>query len=943
MGWLTRLFDTDGFPARWQCGIGWSEEPIWGWVHIISDVLIFLSYTAIPFVLAYYLRKRPETPFPYILILFVAFIFACGVTHIMEAVIFWEPLYRLAAAIKAFTAIVSVSTAICLFYVLPELMKFRSPGELEKLVVQRTDEISHISQKLADEVRERELMAAALKKNEERLRLALEAAKMGTWEYNLETGEIFIDEQEQTLLEIYPANNLITPDKFFDRIHPEDREKVESSVAKAIEEGETYDCDFRFQRENKEYFWMTGQGVAQRDAAGNPVRMFGINFDISEHKQAEELLKKSEAHVRGILNSLYAFVSVTTPDGTVIETNRAPLEAAGLQLSDVLGRKLWECHWWQHDPSLQKKLEIAVADASHGKSARFDVKAQMSNDALVILDFMIAPLYDADGNVEYLIPSGVDITERVYTEDMLRVRTRAIDFATNSVLITDARRPEHPIVYANPAFEMLTGYHKDQVLGKNCRFLQGTGTDQSIVAQLREAIQNQMDCHVTLLNYRKDGRPFWNDIHIAPVEDEDGIVSHYIGLQNDVSDRIEYEATLEEARHLADEANRAKDQFLAHVSHEIRTPLTAILGCAESLYQNIREGEQSGVVKMIREQGELLLNILNDILDLSKIEAGKLDIDEVEFSLAQLISSVESLMRPLAIEKGLELKVSYLTRLPTTIIIDPLRVRQILINLVGNSVKFTSQGTIHIKVQQIVWNDYETVAIGVEDTGVGIPDSHLGRIFDAFTQIKSPAQAGKSGTGLGLTICQSLARLMGGIIDAESQVGNGSTFTLKLPMKTPVDVTFFEPGEAIERLPQLNDRDDEPPTDCRILVAEDSKPIQFMLAQMLKRVSTKVMIVERGDLAVEEAVAANERGEPYDIILMDMQMPVMDGYEATQELRSRSIQIPIIALTAGAMTGDREKCISAGCTDYLSKPIVLDKLIELIRGYCSNDRLTRHA
>ncbi len=942
MEWLRRLFDSEGFPPRWQCGVGWSEEPYWGWIHIVSDLLIFLSYTTIPFLLAYFLRKRPQTPYPNILILFVAFIFACGLTHLMEAIIFWEPLYRLAGTIKLFTAVVSVSTALCLVYILPEAMKFRGPVEFEKLLAERTNEITTITQKLKDEVHERELISAELKKNEERLRLALEAAQLGTWEWNLATQDVFMDDLEQRLTGLGKETGVTQVDAFFDRIHPDDRMFVEKSLQETIAGTSTYNCDFRYMGTNNDYFWMNGQGIAISDEAGKIVRMLGVNFDLTERKRSEEILKKSEAHVRGILNSLFAFVAVTTPDGTMIETNKAPLEAAGLQLSDVLGRKLWECHWWLHDSELQKKLELAIANASLGKSSRFDVHAQMEEGSLVNLDFMIAPLYDANGQVEYLIPSGVDITERVRTEDQLRVRTRAIDFATNPVLITDAKITDNPIVYANPAFEMLTGYLKDEIIGKNCRFLQGPGTDLEAIADLREAINNQTDCHVTILNYRKDGKAFWNDLHISPVEDEEGVVSHYVGLQNDVSDRIEYEERLEEARHLADEANRAKDQFLAHVSHEIRTPLTAILGCAESLYQNILDGEQSGVVKMIREQGELLLNILNDILDLSKIEAGKLDIDEVEFSLFQLISSVESLMQPMAIEKGLQIKVAYCSPIPSTILIDPLRFRQILINLIGNAIKFTSEGSIQIEVEKVIWNDYNAIFISIKDTGVGIPSDHIERIFDAFTQIKSEMSTGRPGTGLGLTICQSLARLMGGIIEASSEVGKGSQFTLKMPLKAPKDVRYVDPDDAIAQSPDQLVSSEEELLNCHILVAEDSKPIQFMLAQILKRLTSRVHFVEQGDLAVAEAMRGVEDGSPYDIILMDMQMPVMNGYEATKLLREKGITAPVIALTAGAMTGDREKCLGAGCTDYLSKPIVISQLVDLIRNYARPSEAQGH-
>jgi len=532
---------------------------------------------------------------------------------------------------------------------------------------------------------------------------------------------------------------------------------------------------------------------------------------------------------------------------------------------------------------------------------------------------------------ERLVGVCADITAEMSEQEALRVRTRAIEFATNGILITDARTPEHTIIYANPAFESLTGYTAEEVIGRNCRFLQGPETEEATKKKLREAIRLRQECQVTILNYRKDGTPFWNSLQISPVENDEGIVIHYVGIQTDVTRSVENERRLRDAQIAAETANRVKSEFLANMSHEIRTPLTAILGCADSLCRALTSAEPLATAKTIRSQGQLLTGILNDILDLSKIEAGKLEIHREDCSILSIIADVRSLMEPQMSGKNLVMTTTFDSLLPQTIHTDPLRFRQILINLTSNAIKFTESGSVQIHVSCQRKGETSQLQVAVTDTGIGIPPQKLQAIFEAFTQVDGPIVRRVGGTGLGLTICQRLTQMLDGDLTVVSKEGRGSTFTVSLPIEQQTMVSFNELDQR-QRLKESHDSMDII-IPARILIAEDTRAIQYMLQRILVPVVDDVVVVNNGAEAVEAVVTA-QKTAPFKLVLMDMQMPVMNGYDATAKLRELGLNLPVIALTAGAMAGDRERCLAVGCTDYLAKPVSRTQLLSTIQTYC---------
>ena len=380
------------------------------------------------------------------------------------------------------------------------------------------------------------------------------------------------------------------------------------------------------------------------------------------------------------------------------------------------------------------------------------------------------------------------------------------------------------------------------------------------------------------------------------------------------------------ARVAAEEANRAKTDFLANMSHEIRTPMTAIIGYAELLRDEIIGAELPGApvefVDAILDNTQHLLGLLNDILDLTKIESGQLEIERLRCNPWAVVHEVATMMRAPAKAKGLTLSIEHIGPMPETIETDPLRLRQILANLIGNAIKFTQSGGVHVAVQLLCDNpDRPTLSLEVADTGIGMSEETAHKLFDRFRQADSSTTRKYGGTGLGLAISKRLAALLGGNIVVQSTPGQGSRFTVTVQTGSPNHVKLVDNPRIEPNAERPHQKPKKIASGERILLAEDSVDNQRIIALILSNAGFEVSIAENGQIACDKGLAALNEGKPYDMILMDMQMPLMDGCEATRQLRAGGYTSPIVALTASATVDDRRKCLDAGCDFYISKPI----------------------
>jgi len=392
---------------------------------------------------------------------------------------------------------------------------------------------------------------------------------------------------------------------------------------------------------------------------------------------------------------------------------------------------------------------------------------------------------------------------------------------------------------------------------------------------------------------------------------------------------------LAEEKDKAEQASRAKSSFLANMSHEIRTPMTAILGYADTMLEPDQTlSDRVECLQIIRRNSNHLLELINGILDISKIEADKMTVERVATDLPAILSDVVSLMRPRASEKGLTFSLEMVGPLPRQILTDRLRLRQVLLNLIGNAIKFTERGGVKLSVACARQDDRLVVQLDVVDSGIGIAPEQLAGLFQPFSQADDSMTRRFGGTGLGLAISKRLVALLGGDVTVKSQGGQGSTFTVR------IDAGPAQGAEMLEGLTEaMLPRSTSTPLPenwmlpARILLVEDGPDNQRLIAMYLRKAGAHVTIAENGRVGVEKVMEAGEADTPFDLLLMDMQMPELDGYGATSELRRRGQSLPIIALTAHAMSGDRDKCLAAGCTEYLTKPVDRALLLRTIAHY----------
>ena len=414
-------------------------------------------------------------------------------------------------------------------------------------------------------------------------------------------------------------------------------------------------------------------------------------------------------------------------------------------------------------------------------------------------------------------------------------------------------------------------------------------------------------------------------------------------LQAQQHELVAINRELEEAWNRAEQANKAKTQFLANMSHEIRTPMTAIMGFAEMMMDPAQpEAERLDCVRTIRRNSQHLLELINDILDLSKIESGKFSIERIPCRPLAVVAEVESLMRVRATPKNIDFSVVYSTEVPETVVTDPTRLRQVLNNLVSNAIKFTEQGSVRLEVSfagGAAASGGGILRFEVTDTGIGMTPEQMARLFEPFQQADPSMTRRFGGTGLGLSISKRLVEEMGGSIGVESSPGRGSRFTFQIPTGPLEGVRMIRPDPAAAAadavgLPPVPVSGVAPGSlAARVLLAEDGPDNQRLISFLLRKAGAEVELAANGREAVERASRAADQGRPFDVVLMDIQMPEMDGYEATQTLRSRGYEGVIIALTAHAMLSDQLKCFRSGCNGYATKPIDQRGLINTIRQH----------
>ncbi|MBI3833107.1 MAG: PAS domain S-box protein [Planctomycetes bacterium] len=698
-------------------------------------------------------------------------------------------------------------------------------------------------------------------------------------------------------------------------------------------------------------YWVDSIIAPFTDKNGRIEKYISIRSDITARRQVEVALRESEKRLRAIIDAEPECVKIVDAAGVLLEMN-----PAGLAMLDADSIEQVRAHTLANFvlPEYRAAFFELYDRVMHGEAGTLTFEIQGLKGTRRWLYSHAVPLRSSEGDVIALLGVTRDITAERIAQDALACSEEAyrtlFEAVPAAVFVCDA---DATIQRYNRRAAELWG--REPVIGveKNCgslrlylpngMLLPHDQTPLHAVLRTGESVRG-----VEVLIERPDGSRVPVSVNFAALRDRAGKIIGSVVAFDDITSRKKTEDELAEqtarANSLAAEAeasNRAKSEFLANMSHEIRTPMTAILGFADLLREEdnlLRTPERRiDAVDTIRRNGEYLLSLINNILDMSKIEAGRMTVEQIECSPHEIVADLLALMKVRSDAKNLALAAEYVGAIPETIRSDPTRLKQILINLVGNAIKFTEAGSVRLIIQCISRGTNAAMQFDVLDSGLGMAEDKASSLFHAFSQGDASTARRFGGTGLGLAISKRLAELLGGDITiVDSKPGFGTQFRATIAIGSLDGVRMID-GDLTPVRAQPTRTSPAPSSDqnlnCRILLAEDGPDNQRLISFLLTRAGADVTIAENGKIAFEKAIAAATKGAAFDMIFMDMQMPILDGYVATSQIREHGYEGPIIALTAHAMAGDREKCLAAGCDDYLAKPINRQQLIAAIRRH----------
>jgi PAS domain S-box-containing protein len=719
-----------------------------------------------------------------------------------------------------------------------------------------------------------------------------------------------------------PLDELIkNPSLWLEAVHPEDRQAVESNLANILEMRQV-EQEYRIIRPDGEVRWLQDRISVVYDLAGKPLCVGGIGTDITDRKLADEALRQSEAHYESLVESLPLSVFRKDRDFKFVFGNQKFCDTLGQPLEQFQGKTDFDM--FPHDLAEKyRRDDVRVMETGEIFEAVEEIST--AKGERIYIEVLKCPVRDAAGSIVGIQGMFWDVSARkIAEEDLARERDllrTLMDHVPDLIFVKDT---ECRFVTANTALCRILGKDDLQdVVGKTDFDFSPKELAEKFVADDREIIQSGqalIDREESLID------PNGNEVCLlttkVPLRDAEGKIFGLVGIGRNITQRKRAEEGLRAAKEAADAANRAKSDFLANMSHEIRTPMNAVIGMTELLLDTQLDVSQREYLQMVHESAESLLSLINDILDFSKIEAGKMELERVAFSLQDSLGDTMKSLAIRAHRKGLELANRISPDVPDALVGDPARLRQIVVNLVGNAIKFTERGEVVLDVQCDSQDDDEVVLrFAVSDTGIGIPADKLENIFGVFVQSDSSTTRRFGGTGLGLAICSQLTKLMDGRIWVESEVGHGSTFYFTARFEC-------SPEEPIRRIIAHTGKI----RGLRVLVVDDNATNRRILEEMLRVRGMKPTVAGGANEAIEILRKAQAAGEAFPLVLTDVNMPDVDGFTLAEWIKQDATlcQSVIMVLTSGDRLGDRRLCEELGIAAHLMKPIKQSELFDAI-------------